>query len=350
MAKAKKLPSGSWRVQASITLDGNLIRRSFTAASKDKAELLAKEWQVKQEELSSPENITFSEALKRYIESKENVLSPSTIKAYRSMRKTYFAGIKHIKIDKITSEQIQREINILAASKSAKTVRNAHGFLSAVFEMFRPGFSLHTTLPQKTERDIVIPGDETVSQIISIVKDTKLELPVLLAAFGPLRRGEICATTTDKLSGNILTVNETLVKTSDNKWVLKQPKTLAGFRKIELPNFIAEKFKKFDGRIYAGTPDSLTLAFKKMLKKNNIPPFRFHDLRHYNVSILHALNVPDKYIMARGGWKSNYVMNNVYNHVLKEKTNEFNVKITEHFEKVIESNSNSTSHGISHES
>ena len=58
--------------------------------------------------------------------------------------------------------------------------------------MFRPGFSLHTTLPQKTERDIVIPGDETVSQIISIVKDTKLELPVLLAAFGPLRRGEIC--------------------------------------------------------------------------------------------------------------------------------------------------------------
>ena len=67
MAKAKKLPSGSWRVQASITLDGNLIRRSFTAASKDKAELLAKEWQVKQEELSSPENITFSEALKRYI-------------------------------------------------------------------------------------------------------------------------------------------------------------------------------------------------------------------------------------------------------------------------------------------
>ena len=52
MAKAKKLPSGSWRVQASITLDGNLIRRSFTAASKDKAELLAKEWQVKQEELS----------------------------------------------------------------------------------------------------------------------------------------------------------------------------------------------------------------------------------------------------------------------------------------------------------
>lgn len=341
MAKAKKLPSGSWRVQASVTVDGSLIRRSFTAAGKDKAELLAKEWQVKQEELYSPENITLAEALNRYIVSKENILSPSTIKAYRSMCHTYYSGIKHIKIDKITAEQIQREINIIAASKSPKTVRNARGFLSAVFEMFRPGFSLHTTLPQKTEKEIIIPGDETVSQIISIAKDTKLELPILLAAFGPLRRGEICATTTDKLSGNILTVNETLVKTPDNEWVLKQPKTQAGFRKIELPNFVAEKFKKFNGKIYEGTPDSLTLAFKKMLKKNNIPHFRFHDLRHYNVSILHSLNIPDKYIMARGGWKSNYVMNNVYNHALKEKANEFDIKITEHFENVVESNYNS---------
>lgn len=341
MAKAKKLPSGNWRVQASVVVDGNLIRRSFTDASKDKAELSAKEWQVKQEELYSSENITLAEAMKRYIESKENVLSPSTVKAYRSMCNTYFLGVKNIKIDKITPEQIQREINILSASKSPKTVRNAHGFLSAVFEMFRPGFSLHTTLPQKIEREIIIPEDETVSRIIAIVKDTKLELPVLLAAFGPLRRGEICATTTEKLCGNVLTINETLVKTPDNKWVLKQPKTLAGFRKIELPDFVVDKFKKYSGKIYAGTPDSLTLAFKKMLKRNNIPHFRFHDLRHYNVSILHSLNIPDKYIMARGGWKSNYVMNNVYNHVLKEKANEFDAKISKHFESIADINCNS---------
>ena len=83
MAKAKKLPSGNWRVQASVVIDGNLIRRSFTDTDKGRAELAAKEWQVKQEELSTHENITLSVAFERYIAAKENVLSPSTIKAYK---------------------------------------------------------------------------------------------------------------------------------------------------------------------------------------------------------------------------------------------------------------------------
>ena len=34
-------------------------------------------------------------------------------------------------------------------------------------------------------------------------------------------------------------------------------------------------------------------------------------------------------------------MNNVYNHALKEKANEFDVKIAEHFENVVENNYNS---------
>ena len=52
------------------------------------------------------------------------------------------------------------------------------------------------------------------------------------------------------------------------------------------------------------------------------------------MSILHAIGIPDKYIMARGGWKSNFTMNNVYNHALKEKANEFDIKISEHFKEV----------------
>ena len=334
MAKAKKLPSGSWRVQASVTVDGKLIRRSFTDREKGRAELAAKEWQVKQESLYAGENITLSSAFKRYISAKENVLSPSTIKAYKIIAKNYFEGIKSIKVDKLTQEQIQKEINFLSADKTPKTVRNAHGLLSAVLEMFRPDFTLHITLPQKKEYKIAIPGDSTVKRVLNAAKGTKLELPILLAAFGPMRRGEICAVTTDDLKGNTLTVNKSLVKNSNNEWLIKQPKSLAGYRDIELPDFVAEKFKSFDGKIYDGTPDSLTIAFKKLLIKNNIPVFRFHDLRHYNVSILHAIGIPDKYIMARGGWKSNFTMNNVYNHALKEKANEFDIKISEHFKEV----------------
>lgn len=82
------------------------------------------------------------------------------------------------------------------------------------------------------------------------------------------------------------------------------------------------------------TPNAITDAFLKVLRKNNIPEFKFHDLRHYAVSTLHAINVPDKYIMARGGWQTNYTMNNVYSHALKSKQNEYDNKISEHFKNV----------------
>ena len=41
-------------------------------------------------------------------------------------------------------------------------------------------------------------------------------------------------------------------------------------------------------------------------------PFRFHDFRHYSASIMHAIGIPDQYIMARGGWKTDTVLKAVY--------------------------------------
>jgi integrase len=82
------------------------------------------------------------------------------------------------------------------------------------------------------------------------------------------------------------------------------------------------------------TPTAITNLFAKELKRCGLPPFRFHDLRHYAVSTLHAINVPDKYIMSRGGWATNYTMNNVYNHTLKTKRDEMEQKINAHFNSV----------------
>lgn len=84
------------------------------------------------------------------------------------------------------------------------------------------------------------------------------------------------------------------------------------------------------------TPSSITNKFSKVLKKAGLPNFRFHDLRHYAVSTLHAINVPDKYIMARGGWATNYTMNNVYNHTLRSKQDAFELKINSHFKTLVE--------------
>lgn len=334
MPKAKKLPSGNWRIIMNKTVDGVLIRKSFTDPDKRKAEAAAFTWAQDISEQSATENITLRQAYDRYISSKENILSPGTIRIYKNTANAHLQSIMNIKVSALTMENIQRAINLAAKETTPKTVRNIHGLLSAVLKMFRPGFILTTTLPQKIPPQLYIPDDEDVKKLMLAVKNTDMEIPILLAAFGPMRRGEICALTSEDINGNFISINKAVVRDEDGKTVIKVPKTSSSYRTIEYPDFVIEKLKGIKGKITNISPAHITRRFKKILINNDIPIFRFHDLRHYNVSILHAMNIPDKYIMARGGWKTNYTMNNVYNHALKSKQNEYNSKISEHFESI----------------
>lgn len=72
--------------------------------------------------------------------------------------------------------------------------------------------------------------------------------------------------------------------------------------------------------------------FKKALDRSGLPHFRFHDLRHYQASILHAMGVPDKYIMERGGWKTDSTLKNIYQHTMSDKRKEVEEGICELFD------------------
>lgn len=78
-------------------------------------------------------------------------------------------------------------------------------------------------------------------------------------------------------------------------------------------------------------PFQISNHFDRVLKKADLPHFRFHDLRHYSASIQHALGIPDAYIMQRGGWGNDGVLKEVYRHVMEEKTAEMNRKANDHF-------------------
>ncbi len=331
MAKAKKLPSGNWRVQASIVVNGRIIRKSFTNEDKRKAELMAAQWQAGMSEEVS-ESITLAKAYERYIAAKENVLSPSTIRGYKLLAQHALQEIMQIKIDRLTAEQIQKAINHYAANHSPKSVRNCHGLLSAVLAMFRPSFVLHTKLPQKEKIELYIPTDEDVKKLLQAAAGTPLEIPVLLSAFGALRCGEICALTSEDVFDSCIRVNKSMVCDSNGEWHIKPPKTVSSNRTVELPPFVMEKLRNKSGRIVDRNPHTISTHFKHFLESNHLPHFRFHDLRHYNVSALHAMGIPDKYIMAQGGWATNYTMQNVYNHVMKDKQSQFAKQISNHFE------------------
>lgn len=329
MAKASKLPSGNWRCQVRKKIGEKTISKSFTAPTKKEAEFLASAWLF--EENETQHNLTLKAACERYIKAKESVLSPSTIKSYKIYSKLYLSPLMDKPIDKITREALQVAFNEEAVNLSPKSMRNLHGLVSAVFKMFRPGFVLNTTLPQKKKVDMYIPTDEDIKKLLKAVEGTYLEVPILLAAFGPLRRGEIFALTSNDIVGNNVIVNKAVCIGEDGSIVVKTPKNYSSNRVVYLPDFVIEKIKNINGPLVTCHPNSLSKAFSRTLKENNIPHFRFHDLRHYNVSICKAMNIPDEYIMARGGWSTNYTMNNVYAHALSDVKDAITAKITDHF-------------------
>lgn len=346
MPTAKKLPSGSWRCQVYshtediIQPDGSIkkkrIYKSFTCDLPDKkgkriAEQMATEWAAEKEANCSVLNITLGEGIDKYIAAREKVLSPRTIMDYKRIRKKELQSIMGIKIMTLTQDDIQTAINIEAASHSPKTVRNSHGLISAVLKVYRPNFALNTSLPKKVRPELYIPSDDEIKRLIAFVKDTELELPVLLAAFGPMRRGEICALDSSDIVENTVHVTKNMVKTENNTWIIKAPKSYAGDRYIDYPDFVVKRWTGIEGRITQLNPNNITDKFRGVLQKAGLPHFRFHDLRHYSASIQHALGVPDVYIMKRGGWETDGVLKEVYRHAMNDKMKEMNQKANTYF-------------------
>ena len=336
MATAKKLPSGAYRCLIFDRIeDGKRKYRSFTAPTKKEAEYLATQYIMEKEEKNrTPRSKSIlSDELEKYIITKEAVLSPSTIRGYRNIQKMLeekYPKFCNTKISDITQDDVQNVISSLSKTKSPKTVRNYHGLISSVLGS---NLTLNTTMPQKVHPDLYIPSDSEIQALVNAVRDTELEIPVLLGAFCMMRRGEICGLSMNDIKGNTIHVHHSLVLGTDKEWHLKAPKTETSDRYIEAPEFVIDRIREI-GRITTLNPHSITVMFQRVLIRNSINHFRFHDLRHYSASIRHALGVPDAYIMADGGWRSDKVLKSVYRHAMNDRKKEMSDIANSHFQEL----------------
>ncbi len=315
--KIEKLPSGSYRIRKIYKGKTYAIVTDYKPTQKEALKLLAGELD---KEKSNGLRMSFSEAANKYIDVKSNVLSPSTINGYRGTLRNLSDQFGNMNINDISTSDIQKEINDYSTGRSPKTVRNAHGFISAVLGMFRPELNIYTTLPQKQKKDEYIPSDDDVKRILKRAKGTIYEIPLLLATFG-LRRSEICALTPEDLNGNKLTINKALVVNENGNFVTKSTKTTAGTRELFISDYLAELIRK-NGKIYDKSPNQIYENLCKYQEELGIPHFRLHALRHYYASMSHSLGIPDSYIMQAGGWKSDNTLKSVYRHAMDSKKEE----------------------------
>jgi integrase len=369
MAKAKKLPSGSWRALVyshsvnKLDKNGNVIYgkdrkpekqriyESFTSDDptpngRKEAEFAAAEFALNKRKKSKPRNMTLRKAIDEYIINSDAVLSPTTIQGYETIKENSYKHLMDIPLSNLTTELLQNAVNTEAKRPSKKhkknpqpitpkTVKNSYGLLTAVINRYYSDLDCTVTLPAQIEIIKELPPPEV---IMSIVKDTEIELPVLLAMWLSFSMSEVKGLKKSFINNGYIAIKEVVVVVNREAVRKKQAKTRTRTRKHRIPPYIQYLIDKTD----CNTDELVTLSgnaiykrFTRLLAKNNIPHMTFHDLRHVNASVMALLHIPDKYAMERGGWKTDKVMKKVYTHTFSKEREIVDTAIDNYFESVV---------------
>ena len=347
MAKAKKLPSGSWRCLVYDYTDANGKRKykSFTdddpsPSGRRRCEMAAAEYAATKEQRNrSTANITVTEAIDRYIE-KYPQLSETTIGGYRTIQKFGFQSLMNKKLSSLNNDVLQTSINeeCLRPSRStkskgkpigAKTVKNEFGLISTVIHEFYP-FEINVKLPQASTKVNNISMPET---IFNVVKGTEIELPVLLAMWLSFTMSEIKGLTkSGSIKGNCIYIDKVTVHVNGKDIDKSIAKNQKRNRMLTIPDYIKELIDNVEtDRLVTLSGKAISNRFSYLLKKNGLPHMSFHDLRHVSASVMAMLNVPDNYAQDRGGWKTDKTMKSNYVQQFKTARSEVDKKIDDYF-------------------
>lgn len=339
MPKAKRLPSGSYRTQVYAGKDENGKPRyeSFTAPTARESELLAAQFKADQNRKRQAD-LTVGEAIDGYINAKEAVLSPKTIREYRGMFRNYYDPIKKKSIRKLTNEDLQLYVSSLVGTVSAKTISNIYGLLSASLSLYAPDLIFKVTLPKKQKKKQIAPSDDDVGLLFK-ESGGEMQLCIALAAFGSCRLGEICGLKFGDVNLNGVNIHCDMVQDSNRKWVLKEiPKSDESNRFVRLPKKALDLIGTGDKDefIIKRNPVAISHQFAHVRDRLGLNNIRFHDLRHYFASIAAVLDIPQNYIADFGGWRQDSpVMKEVYQNKIVPIADRYAGKLMDHFNGII---------------
>ena len=200
--------------------------------------------------------------------------------------------------------------------------------------------------PKKNSFQPVFLSAEEMQKMFEALRGTKLELPVLVAAFYGFRRGEVLGLKWDAIDferGTISVIRTVTTITVDGKQTeieQQSAKTKSSLRTLPLIGSFREYFLQvkeaqelnkqvcgncynyeYDGFVFVDElgermrVDYLTNAFPKFLESHGLRRMRFHDLRHSCASLLLANGVPLKHIQEWLGHSDFTTTANIYAHL-----------------------------------
>ena len=308
---------------------------------------------VQVSELSS--DMAFDEYLKQWVEIAKGRLAAATYYSYKNIidriLAPYFRA-KGLTLQQIEARHLQSFYTEKLNQVKPTTVIHYHAILHTALQyafktdMVTQNVAAKVDRPRKNDFQPVFLSADELYQMFTALQGHKLELPVLVAAFYGLRRGEIIGLKWDAIDLEKRTISVIRTVTSitvDGKRVeleKESAKTKSSLRTLPLAEPFREYFLKvqqtqtlnkkvcgncynyqYDGYVFVDEmgermkPEYLTAAFPKFLAQHGLKRMRFHDLRHSCASLLLANGVPIKHIQEWLGHSDFSTTANIYAHL-----------------------------------
>ena len=219
-------------------------------------------------------------------------------------------------------------------SPTPKTMANVRGLFSAAMAQY--GLHFSPTIPAKRKRVRTLPEPQ---EIYSIIRGTDIELPCMLAMWLSFTMSEVRGLRVCDIKKGVVTINQVIVDVDGMPIAKAAGKEYDRNRALAVPPYMMRliedtpAWKDGDGYIVPRSGQAIYKRFKRLCAKADID-ITFHDLRHVNASVMLQLNIPDKYAMERGGWKTDSTMKRVYQETFSRERKNVDAIIDSYFDDV----------------
>lgn len=278
--------------------------------------------------------LTLRQAIDKYIETRDNVLSPATIRGYRIAQRNAFPNVMDADISAVRNWQA--EVNTEALRVQAKTLKNEWGLIRTV--LAENGIEADAKLPQAVRKDLAWLDFEQIRLFLDAIRNEPCEMGALFALHG-LRRSELLAVTPDKIKGQVILVSGSAVIGADNRLVLKKEnKNTSSQREVPImiPRLL-ELIKAYKGEpdapfLHYTTPNVLYVQVNRACRKAGLPEIGIHGLRRSFASLAYHLGWSEHQTMRVGGWSNAQTVHNIYIKLAEADSSEDVRKMREYYE------------------
>ena len=340
------------KFMARISSEGKRLCKYFSLRKDANAWLAAQLSKVADGGCIFPSKVSFAELAEEWKAAKRHSVGANTFVKYEANYRNHLLPELGDLVARDAAARLQSLINKKAAVVSPATVRQIVLVARQVLELAVDRDILakipRLTLPKMAER---VPAMMTSEQLLFLLEAANADRyghGLWIEVGAGLRRSELLALdwTDFNEAERTISVTKAVIRHA-GKYQVKETKTKAGIRKIDLPAVVVTALKRSSlqqGRMFATesgdylSPWSWQRAFTGWKKAANaaiaarnesageaqqVPPIegvRFHDLRHLYATNLLAAGIAPRVTQTMTGHENMTTLQQRYTHVLPEQT------------------------------